>query len=73
MDNPNPTDFLDTLVFDQLNQPTNVHFCPDGRMFIALKAGIVLTATDGVLNPQPWVDFSPDVHNAADRGKNDKF
>jgi glucose/arabinose dehydrogenase len=58
-------------VFDGLNQPTNIHFCPDGRMFIALKEGIVRTVDlNGQLNPNVWVNFSPDVHNAADRGKN---
>jgi hypothetical protein len=60
---------MDLLLYQDLNQPTNIAFCPDGRIFIPLKAGQVLTVEpNGTLNPNFWVDFSPDVHNADDRG-----
>ena len=68
-DNPIPGDLLDNLVVDGFTHPVNIEFAPDGRIFVAEKGGVIkIVNADGTVQAQPWLDISPKVHNAADRG-----
>jgi glucose/arabinose dehydrogenase len=56
-------------VWSGLNNPTNIEFSPDGRVYIAEKSGIIklfdnLTDT----TPTQVADFRTSVHNFWDRG-----
>jgi glucose/arabinose dehydrogenase len=61
--------FAEQVVFDNLNVPTNIEFAPDGRVFVAEKAGII-KVFDNVNDTTPTVvaDLSNVVHNVHDRG-----
>lgn len=61
--------FAEQTVFSGLNLPTNVEFAPDGRVFVAEKAGII-KVFDNVNDTTPTVvaDLSRNVHNVHDRG-----
>lgn len=64
-----PTGFQEQIVFTGLNQPTNLEFAPDGRVFVAEKGGRVKVYAD-LADPTPTVfaDLSTNVHNQWDRG-----
>ena len=64
-----PTGFQEQVVFTGLNQPTNLEFAPDGRIFVAEKRGVV-KVFDNLADPTPTVfaDLSTNVHNQWDRG-----
>ncbi len=64
-----PSGFQDTVVFGGLTQPTAVRFAPDGRVFVAEKAGVI-KVFDGIADSTPDVlaDLSVNVHNYWDRG-----
>ena len=47
---------------------TGVAFAPDGRMFIALKGGVVRVYQNGTLLPTPFLDITSQVANSNDRG-----
>ncbi|HEY0700048.1 MAG TPA: PQQ-dependent sugar dehydrogenase, partial [Micromonospora sp.] len=64
-----PTGFREQIVFSGLDQPTNIEFAPDGRVFVAEKGGRIKVFTD-LADPTPTVfaDLSVNVHNLWDRG-----
>ena len=49
-------------------QPTSIDWLPDGTMLIGQKEGIIRTATNGVLNPTPFINISAITNNINDRG-----
>jgi glucose/arabinose dehydrogenase len=62
-------DFEDLPILTGLRQPTDVVWAPDGRIFVAEKAGRVRVATvDGRLRPVPLIDLSDHVNSYYDRG-----
>ncbi len=64
-----PSGFQEQIVFSGLNQPTNIEFSPDGRIFVAEKGGII-KVYDSLSDPTPdiFADLSVQVHNQWDRG-----
>ena len=64
-----PSGFHTYTVLSGLNQPTNVEFAPDGRLFVAEKRGVV-KLFDGPGDPTPTVlaDLRTKVFNGWDRG-----
>ncbi|HEX7744930.1 MAG TPA: PQQ-dependent sugar dehydrogenase, partial [Micromonosporaceae bacterium] len=64
-----PTGFQEQIVFSGLNQPTNVEFSPDGRIFVAEKGGRIKVFDDlADTTPTVFADLSANVHNQWDRG-----
>ena len=64
-----PPDFEDVPIVSGLTAPTAVAWAPDGRMFVAEKAGRVrVVSPDGVLRPAPLIDISDHVNSHTDRG-----
>ena len=61
--------FQDKTVISGLNEPTNVVFSPDGRVFVAEKSGVI-KVFDSINDPTPTVfaDLSNEVYNFWDRG-----
>jgi hypothetical protein len=41
-----PSRFQEQIVFTGLNQPTNIEFAPDGRVFVAEKGGRIKVFDD---------------------------
>jgi len=64
-----PPGFQDEVVFGGIEQPTNFRFAPDGRVFVATKAGEILVY-EGVDDTKPTVfaDLRGDVYDNGDRG-----
>jgi glucose/arabinose dehydrogenase len=64
-----PPGFQDSVVFDQLEQPTNFRFAPDGRVFVAEKPGkiLVFESVDDT-EPEVFADLRTDVYGTGDRG-----
>ena len=64
-----PPGFQDEVVFEDLEQPTNFRFAPDGRVFVATKPGEILVY-NSVNDPTPTVfaDLRGDVYDHGDRG-----
>jgi glucose/arabinose dehydrogenase/chitodextrinase len=60
--------FSSDLVVGGLPFLTAITFAPDGRMFIALKSGVVRVYKNGALLPTPFVDISSQVGDQHDRG-----
>jgi glucose/arabinose dehydrogenase/chitodextrinase len=65
---PTAPGFTTDLVVGGLPFLTAVAFAPDGRMFIALKSGVVRVYRNGALLATPFVDISSQVGNRHDRG-----
>ena len=64
-----PTGFEERTVASGLTAPTAVDWAPDGRMFVAEKAGRVRVVTSsGTLVATPLLDISDHVHPSGDRG-----
>jgi glucose/arabinose dehydrogenase len=64
-----PAGFVSEKVIPQdLPLATAISFAPDGRIFVALKSGVVRVIQDGQLLPTPFVDISDRVNNYIDRG-----
>jgi glucose/arabinose dehydrogenase len=64
-----PADFHADTVLSGLNQPTNIEFAPDGRLFVAEKRGVVkLFDGPGDLTPVVLADLRTKVFNGWDRG-----
>jgi glucose/arabinose dehydrogenase len=64
-----PEGFAEEVAFSGLTNPTNVRFAPDGRVFIAEKAGVIKvfdSLTDST--PDVLVDLGLQVHGWWDRG-----
>ena len=64
-----PAGFRDEVVLDGLNNPTNVEFSPDGRVFVAEKSGLI-KVLDDLSDPTPttFANLRTNVHNFWDRG-----
>ena len=64
-----PTGFQEQVAFVGLNQPTNIEFAPDGRVFVAEKRGVI-KVFDNLADTTATVfaDLSTNVHNQWDRG-----
>jgi glucose/arabinose dehydrogenase len=64
-----PAGFAEQIVFSGLNQPTDLEFSPDGRVFVAQKGGQI-QVFDSLADPTPtlFADLSANVHNMWDRG-----
>jgi glucose/arabinose dehydrogenase len=64
-----PEGFQDEVVFDELEQPTNFRFAPDGRVFVAEKPGRILVF-DNLEDTKPdvFADLRGDVYDNGDRG-----
>ena len=63
-----PYGFIQEGVVMGLALPTSFALAPDGRIFITEKAGRVRVFHDGALLPDPFIDLSSEVNDAADRG-----
>jgi len=64
-----PAGFRDEVVLDRLDNPTNVEFSRDGRVFVAEKSGLI-RVFDDLSDPTPttFADLRTNVHNFWDRG-----
>ncbi len=64
-----PPGFQDEVVFENIEQPTNFRFAPDGRVFVATKPGEILVY-ENINDPTPTVfaDLRGDVYENGDRG-----
>jgi glucose/arabinose dehydrogenase len=64
-----PPHFQDEVVFEEIEQPVNFRFAPDGRVFVATKPGQILVYSS-VDDPTPTVfaDLRADVYDRGDRG-----
>ncbi|UWP83836.1 PQQ-dependent sugar dehydrogenase [Dactylosporangium fulvum] len=64
-----PTGFQEQVVFSGLNNPTNIEFSPDGRVFVAEKRGVI-KVFDSLADPIPdtFADLRTNVHDQWDRG-----
>lgn len=65
---PTAPGFSTDLVVGGLPFLTAIAFAPDGRMFIALKGGVVRVYRNGSLLATPFVDISSEVGDRHDRG-----
>jgi glucose/arabinose dehydrogenase len=64
-----PSGFGEQAIVTGLQAPTTVDWAPDGRMFVAEKAGRVrIVASDGTLLPEPLLDIRDQVNDHDDRG-----
>lgn len=63
-----PRGFEQEAVANGLTKPTSFAFAPDGRIFVAEKAGIVRVIDGNGLQSQPWLDISGKVNTFFDRG-----
>ncbi len=59
-------DFFETLITDQLRQPTSMAFAPDGRLFVTQQDGTVQVIEDDRLLSDPFM--SKPVVNSGERG-----
>ena len=64
-----PSGFDESVVLSGLDQPTNVEFSEDGRVFVAEKSGLI-KVYDDLSDKQPTIfaDLRTEVHNYWDRG-----
>ncbi|HEX6228798.1 MAG TPA: PQQ-dependent sugar dehydrogenase, partial [Solirubrobacterales bacterium] len=64
-----PGGFQDTVVFEDLEQPTTFEFASDDRVFVAEKAGKI-KVYDGLADPTPdvFADLRTQVYDHGDRG-----
>jgi glucose/arabinose dehydrogenase len=64
-----PAGFQDEVVLKGLDNPTNVEFSPDGRVFVAEKSGLIKVFHD-LSDPTPttFADLRTNVYNFWDRG-----
>jgi len=64
-----PSGFQDTVVFPDLEQPTNFRFAPDARVFVAEKPGKILVFENTQdTTPEVFADLRTDVYETGDRG-----
>src|SRR5215216_4204774 len=64
-----PPSVTDSVVKSGFTNPTSIRWAPDGRVFVAEKAGRILVF-DNMADPTPtvWADFRTRVHDFWDRG-----
>jgi glucose/arabinose dehydrogenase/PKD repeat protein len=64
-----PTGFTESVVWGGLNNPTNIEFAADGRIFVGEKRGVI-KVFDNEADPTATVfaDLSGNVHDFWDRG-----
>ena len=64
-----PAGFQESVVIDDLEEPTALRFSPDGRVFVAEKDGIILVF-DGLDDDVPTIfaDLRAQVYDSGDRG-----
>jgi glucose/arabinose dehydrogenase len=60
--------FISETFVSGMMQPVDIDWATDGRMFVALKYGVVRVIEDGRLLPTPFIDISDEVNNYWDRG-----
>jgi glucose/arabinose dehydrogenase len=64
-----PEGFQDSAVIENLEQPTNFRFAPDGRVFVAEKPGkIIVFENVEDTSPEVFADLRTDVYDSGDRG-----
>jgi glucose/arabinose dehydrogenase/PKD repeat protein len=64
-----PPGFQESIVFSGLNDPTNVEFSQDGRVFVAEKSGLIKVFDSlSDTTPTTFADLRTKVHNFWDRG-----
>src|ERR687889_190104 len=64
-----PSGFQQRVVFSGLNEPTNVEFANDGRVFVAEKSGRIKVFDNlSDKTPTTFADLRTKVHNFWDRG-----
>jgi glucose/arabinose dehydrogenase len=64
-----PPGFQDEVVFEDLEEPTNFRFAPDGRVFVAEKPGRIWVFDDlEDEEPTLFADLRGDVYDSGDRG-----
>jgi PKD repeat protein/glucose/arabinose dehydrogenase len=64
-----PFGFTDEVAVSGFDLPVSVRFTPDGRMFVAEKAGLVwVVDSTGTRLPAPLVDLVDEVHAGHDKG-----
>jgi glucose/arabinose dehydrogenase/PKD repeat protein len=64
-----PANFTESVVWGGLNDPTNIEFAPDGRIFVAEKSGIIkVFDNEGDPTATVFADLRTNVHNFWDRG-----
>lgn len=63
-----PPGFAARTVASGLTEPTGFAFAPDGRLFIATKAGAVRVVKNGALLAAPLITLSARVNTYGDRG-----
>ncbi|ONH23781.1 hypothetical protein BL253_32075 [Pseudofrankia asymbiotica] len=60
-----PPEFERTLVADGLNEPTSFRFLPDGRIFVAEKAGAIKVIQNGQVGTTPVITLITRKHSGA--------
>ncbi len=66
---PLPAGFVEETIAEGMNVPTGMAVAPDGRIFVAEKAGYVRVVTPaGDLRPAPVLDLTTRVNDYSDRG-----
>jgi glucose/arabinose dehydrogenase len=64
-----PSGFQDTVVFDELQEPTNFRFASDGRVFVAEKSGRIVVFDDlEDEGAELFADIRKQVYDSGDRG-----
>src|ERR671921_812294 len=64
-----PAGFQESVVFSGLNNPANVEFSKDGRVFVAEKGGLIKVFDNlSDTTPTTFADLRTNVHNFWDRG-----
>jgi glucose/arabinose dehydrogenase len=64
-----PPGFQDTVAIPKIEQPTNIEFAPDGRVFVAQKPGKIFVF-DSIedTTAELFADLRTDVYDSGDRG-----
>jgi len=64
-----PEGFQDEVAIEGLNEPTTFRFAPDGRVFVAEKAGRILVYENVQgSTPEVFADLRTDIYDRGDRG-----
>ena len=64
-----PTGFSDTIIWNNLVEPTALAFAPDGKVFVGQKSGVILEFDSPAdTTPQVFADLQSTVFNGWDRG-----